>query len=90
MHPWESTNRGPLKHNTDLPSQRYVAISVCLNTVLRSRLAHTISLALTEQVAHEQAHCKINACVFFHMRSRTVKSSKMGFLFFPSRHPTCL
>ena len=47
------------------------------NHVLRSPLSPASTLALTEQVAPEQARCRIRACVFSQTRSRIVKSSEL-------------
>jgi hypothetical protein len=47
------------------------------NHVLRSPLSQASTLALTEQVAPEQARCRIRACVLSHTRSRIVKSSEL-------------
>ena len=74
-----------------LLSQLYVAISLFSkrsgtkrrkkkqqeNHVLCSPLSQASTLALTEQVAPEQARCRIRACVFSHTRRRIVKSFEL-------------
>jgi hypothetical protein len=46
--------------------------------ILRSPLSQASTLALTEQVAPEQARCRIRVCVLSHTRNRIVKFSELN------------
>jgi hypothetical protein len=48
------------------------------NHVLRGPLSQASTLALTEQVAPEQARCRIRVCVLSHTRNRIVKFSELN------------